>query len=237
MNIGKDGIVNETFKRVKHLQNGGIIIECHNEKQHKKLGKVFENQNKFQTKSFNNTEPTLMISGIEKGYQPEEFIKELIEDNPQIKDIFGEDVITKIKYVTKKECRNKYKENWVLQTKPDIFKWLLKNENLCFDLMKAYVYEYTNLAMCFKCCYFGHVAKYCKGTVCCYKCGKEHESNQCPGDNPLDCVNCKRMKLEDRIHSARDPKCPAYLHKLEKYRQNTDFGESETNKNVFLERK
>ena len=174
-----------------------------------------------------------MISGIAKGYSPEEFIKVLIEDNPQIKNIFG-DVFKKIKFVTKKECRNKNKENWVLQTKPEIFKWFLKNENLCFDLTRAYVCEYTNLAMCYRCCYFGHVAKYCNGILCCFKCGEEHEGNHCPEDSPLDCPNCKRMKLNDRIHSARDHKCPVYLQKLEKYRQNTDFGGSSDTPETFL---
>ena len=106
----------------------------------------------------------LMINGIEKGYMPEDFIEEFIKDNPVIKHAFGKDVSTKLKFVTKRMCRNKNKENWIFQTNPELFKWLIKNENLTFDLTRAYIQEYTNLAMCFKCCYFGHVAKYCQGT-------------------------------------------------------------------------
>lgn len=232
-NLNKNGDFNETFKSVKQLQSGGVRVECHTESQQKMLQKVLNKNGNFEMREIDNTDPMIMITGIETGYESENFINELIKDNPQMKEVFGDNVSNKMKFITKKECRNKNRENWVFQTNPEIFKWLIKNENLSFDLTKAYVKEYTNLAMCFKCCFFGHVAKYCKGEVCCHKCGGKHEGRQCSEGTIWDCPNCKRLKLKDRIHTARDQKCPAYLQKLEKHRQNTNYGSSRQDKSFL----
>lgn len=211
----------ETFKNVRHLQSGGIILECYNYGQQKKLQDIIKTQKNLHTKELQNTDPMILITGIEKGYEPETFIKEFINDNPQITDIFGQNLEDKIKFITKKTCRNTKKENWILQTPPDIFKWIIRNDNLRFDLTKAYIQEYVNLAMCFNCCNFGHIAKYCKADPCCHKCGGEHNSREC--SKPLDCPNCKRLNLSDRIHSARDQKCPAFVQKIQKQREYVNF--------------
>lgn len=210
--LNANGDFNEAFKNIRQLKNGAIIVECHTESQQINLQNALKKHNEFQIKKTENTDPMLLVTGIEKGYSPETFIKEFLIDNPQIKVVFGEDVGNKIRYIAKRECRNKNKENWVLQTNPEIFKWIIKNDNLIFDLTKLYVREYTNLAMCFNCCLFGHVAKYCRNEVC---------------------PNCKRQKLKDRIHTARDPKCPAYLQKLHRLRQKTNY---ESESNHFLEK-
>lgn len=200
---------------------------CHNEDQQQRLQDALRKQGNFDTKELHNTNPMLMITGINLGYEADHFIHEFIEDNPTIKDIFGHDVEKKIKFVAKKSCKNIIKENWILQTEPDIFKWLIRNENLTFDLTKAYIQEYINLSMCFKCCNFGHVLKYCKADLCCFKCGAKHEPNQCPENAPLDCPNCKRLNLDDRMHTARDLKCPAYLQKIQRQREYVNFTTSE----------
>lgn len=213
----------ESFKNVRRLQSGKVIVECHTEDQQRRLQGLLNTQGNLQTIEFQNNNPMLMITGIDAGYKPEDFVDEFIRDNPQIKVVFGEEAKTKIKFIFKKTCRNKYRENWILQTTPDIFKWLIRNENLTFDLTKAYVQEYINLTMCYKCSNFGHVAKNCKGEPCCYNCGDKHDSHQCSKSNPLNCPNCKRLNLSQRTHSARDPKCPAFLRKVQKQREYTNF--------------
>lgn len=67
------------------------------------------------------------------------YIKTRSKQNPDFKISFGENVREKIKYVTKKQCRKKEKENWILQLPPPIFKWVIKNENISFDLLKVFV--------------------------------------------------------------------------------------------------
>nr|CAI5831225.1 unnamed protein product [Callosobruchus analis] len=122
-----------------------------------------------------------------------------------------------IKVIAKKQCRNPTKENWILQAKPDIAKWFLKKQLVNFDLLMVHVEEHINLAVCFKCCGFGHVAKYCKQDECCHRCAGCHSAKECKEES-LKCVNCQKMKYTDIAHSARDiedfledhPECVAF---------------------------
>lgn len=216
----------ETFKNIRQLQNGNVIIECQDKRQQEQLHGLMKNQSDLQVKELTNTDPMIMITGIDAGYKPADFVKEFVEDNHQMKDVFGDAVEHKFKFIAKKFCINKQKENWILQTPPDLFKWLIRNEGLTFDLTKAYIQEYINLAICFKCCSFGHVAKYCKGELCCHKCGNSHEPQQCP--NTLDCPNRKKSNFSDRSHSARDKNCPAFQRKLKRQREYTNFNTTDT---------
>lgn len=169
-----------TFKRVKQLPTGSIIIECQNASQQEKLKTSLASFDKnIEIKTISNTDPMIMVTGILKGYTPEFFIKEFVNENPDMTVTFGSDVANHFKFITKRDCKNKTKENWIFQTPPDTFKWLIRNNNLTFDLCPAYVQEYTNVALCFKCCLFGHVAKYCTSNECCHKCGEAHRYTKC----------------------------------------------------------
>ena len=234
LNLNKAGSFTETFKSVRQLQSGGVILECHNETQQRKLKETLEKQDNFQLRELQNTDPMLMITGIDKGYNPEKFVEELIEQNPQIKESFGNDIGSKIKVITKKECRNNKKENWILQTSPEVFRWLIRSDNISFDLMKAYIQEYNNIVMCYKCCYYGHVGKYCKGEVCCHKCSEKHEGKLCSENTPLNCPNCKRLNLKERRYNVKDPKCPAFLQKLKRQRLHTNYDPNIKEREAFL---
>nr|CAI5856807.1 unnamed protein product [Callosobruchus analis] len=101
------------------------------------------------------------------------------------------------------------KENWILQAKHDNAKWFLKKQLVNFDLLKVHVEEHINLAICFNCCSYGHVAKYCKQNECCHRCASCHSAKECKEES-LKCVNCQEMKYNDIAHSARDVNCPVY---------------------------
>lgn len=210
-----------SFKRVKHLQNGAVIIECQNAIQQQKLDDSLMNK-EIEIKHISNNDPMIMITGIFKGFSDKEFIKEFIAENPEITDTFGLKAVDLFKFVTKRECRNKSKENWILQTPPQLFKWLIKNNNLTFDLSPVYVQEYTNVALCFKCCLFGHVSKYCTAKECCYKCGEAHNVTECTA-TVNNCPNCSKLKLSDRNHTARNPNCPVFNQRIQRQQQLTNY--------------
>ncbi|CAH1106178.1 unnamed protein product [Psylliodes chrysocephalus] len=128
--------VNETIKSVNQLQSGGVIMQCNSADQQKKIKEALGSSGNFLIKENNDTDPMLMITGITKGYEPLEFINELVEQNSDIKISLGESVMSKIRFVTKKDCRNNRRENWILQMPPDIFKWFIQNEKISFDLTK-----------------------------------------------------------------------------------------------------
>lgn len=94
--------------------------------------------------------------------------------------------------------------------------------------MKIYVQEHLNLALCFNCAGFGHVAKYCGEKSCCHKCGAgDHEGTFCNAAT-LKCTNCVKMKYkaEDSRHSARDVKCPVYQKRLIGYKSQINYSDN-----------
>lgn len=151
-----------------------------------------------------------------------EFLEELQNLNCEIVDELGYSVADKIVIITKKQCRNPTKENWILQAPPQISKWFLKKGTIFFDLVRVYVQEYFNLAVCFKCCGYGHVAKYCSDNECCHKCGSQHPSKNCEVEE-LKCPNCSKLKLQDLNHSARSKICPVYLRKISRFKTNINY--------------
>ena len=164
----------------------------------------------------------IKITGIIKGHSPESFMEELILENSNITTTFGSDVKNKFRFITKKDCRNNRKENWIFQTTPEIFKFLMKSKNLTFDLCTIYIEEYTNISMCFKCCSYGHMAKHCTVQECCCKCSGAHDGRQCT-QTTLECPNCKKLGITNRGHSARNQLCPAYQQRIDKLRRYTNY--------------
>lgn len=141
-----------------------------------------ENDHKVKIKTSDLKNPMFVITGIYKGYSNDEFISELLRLNSDIEnDLNISNIDKQIKIVAKKNCRNATKENWILQAPPDITIWFLKRETVCFDLMRVYVQEHVNLAFCWNCCGFEHVAKHCKDKVYCYQCAEEHSGKDCTG--------------------------------------------------------
>lgn len=211
------------------MKSGAIVVESRNEMQQMKLKNTLENKTNIKVKENEQINPMFMVTGILKGYSNTEFVEELIRMNDEIETELNIDNIqNKIKVITKKTCRNPTKENWVLQAEPAIAKWFLKQETVNFDLMKVYVQEHFNLALCFKCCGFGHVAKYCNENLSCHKCGaNDHSGSDCQSME-LKCVNCLKMKYkaEESQHSARDMNCPVYQRKLKNYQCQINYLES-----------
>lgn len=218
----------ENFKSVKQTQSGSVIIECRDASQQQKLNENLAKSIKnVEMKNITSTDPMVMITGILKGFTPQDFIKEFIYENPSIIETFGDDVEDCFKFITKRDCRNNTKENWIYQTPPEIFKWLIRNNFLTLDMCPVYVKEYTNVALCFKCCLFGHVAKHCTTSECCHKCGGAHNPTRCT-TTIYDCPNCKRSNLTPRNHTARDPTCPVYIQRIHRLKQSTNYANSET---------
>lgn len=205
------------------MNNGVVVIESFDEEQQLKLKQAIETNDKIEVKITKNQNPMFIVTGILKGYSDEEFIEELERSKYEILDDLGVNIKDKIKVVTKRQCRNELKRNWILKAHSNITKWFLKKGTVFFDLMSVNVVEYFNLAICFKCSGFGHVAKYCRQeSCCCHKCGGAHEAKAC-NEEKYKCPNCTKMKLPELEHSARDQQCPVYKRRLENYKSSINY--------------
>lgn len=226
----KNKDIGGALKNIRPIKDGGIIIESHSKEQQEKLTKALVNNDNIKIKEIGRHKPRFMVTGIERGYEEKEFLSELIQQNPEVLNAAPEDEFTKMIVVAKKMCRNPLKENWIIEAPANIVKWFLKRQIINFDLVATYVQEYLPLAMCFKCCGFGHVAKYCVKEDICFKCSKKHSSKTCE-ETEYQCVNCCLMRYTETKHNARDWDCPVYKKKLERTRQYVSYN---TNEN-FLE--
>lgn len=216
-----------SLKNVKHLKTGALVLESHDEEQQKKLKNVLGGKTNVLMREQINMDPMFMVTGISKGIEDQDFLEDIVRLNDEIETELGYSIKSKIKVITKKQCRNQFKENWILQAPPDISKCFLKRQTINFDLVKVHVQEHFNLAMCFNCSGFGHVAKHCKDKQCCHKCGGEHRSKDCTTES-LRCPNCIKMKYDQDLchHSARDNKCPVFIRRLNQYQGQINYTSS-----------
>lgn len=127
-----------------------------------------------------------MISGLSKGMEENEIISKVI------RGLSDEIIIKKeeFKIIKRFQCRNIWKENVIVKTNIENFKYLVKKGKVEIDCMMYYVEEYLSLAMCFNCCKYGHVSKYCKEKSKCHLCAGDHNSNNC-NSNIKKCIVLK----------------------------------------------
>ena len=137
--------VGKRFKSIKQTKNGAVIIESFDEQQQEKLKNIIQKKENITIKESQSNNPMFMLTGINKGFSDSEFLIELETLNNEIVAELGYSISDKIKVITKKQCRNPRKENWILQASPNIAKWFLKKETVYFDLVKVYVEEYLIL--------------------------------------------------------------------------------------------
>ena len=80
--------------------------------------------------------------------------------------------------------------------------------------LKPYVDKPRRCAYCQR---YGHIARFCKDKFkqkqMCGGCAKEHEEGYvCKvSKDDVQCINCKRAKLEDLNHEVGEPKCPIFI--------------------------
>ncbi|CAF1047759.1 unnamed protein product [Didymodactylos carnosus] len=86
----------------------------------------------------------------------------------------------------------------------------LKIDNLHYDPEPAK--PNTQPVQCYKCCKFGHPAKYCKNVEICNKCSGSHAANICTSTD-VKCINC------DEQHMATSKQCKEYLRNKEKIKK------------------
>ncbi|KAJ3660049.1 hypothetical protein Zmor_011704 [Zophobas morio] len=194
-----------TTKAIIPLRTGGILIESYSDQQRKKIGDILSR--------------VLQLSGVEKGYDDKELLAEMYNQNACFNETMSESVwYESVKLLAKRECRNKNKENILVQVKPRIYKLIMSlGGKVILDLLSVFVEEHLRVAVCHKCSQFGHVQKYCseRNGKMCLRCSGEHALSECTVEFK-NCPNCKRYSGLDNIrHGANDQECPFYQKRLQ----------------------
>lgn len=153
----------EVIKKIIQTRTGAVIMETSGGKGTKNLNKKLKETGQFVIKTVDRQNPRIIIERVQKGYTREnvkeilflenEELTEKIDDKEQI-----EIVINKPGgYAT---------EDWIVKLRPEIFRRVMKKGYLIFDLVKKEIREHVDVAICYNCCAFGHVSKYCKKRSC-----------------------------------------------------------------------
>lgn len=92
------------------------------------------------------------------------------------------------------------------------------------DLVEIRVEERVHVPICFRCCAFGHIAKFCRAALAtCSECGETgHERKDCSSQEKR-CYNCRRFLGVVSGHSAMDPTCPCVIKKREQQKAKINY--------------
>lgn len=219
--------VGGAFKAATKLRNGDVILESHSEEQRESLQKFLEGKEAtLEAQKIENSDPKVLITGVESWHELEDLKETLAKQNPQITIPYGgtNEVVQDLRFVAKRRCRNPQRNNWVFQVPPALYKLLMKTGEVIIDFIKVRVERELDITRCFKCNRFGHVAKHCRETgETCPRCGKQHKVRECESAM-FDCVNCLRAGLTDRRHAASDKACPVLIRRSRLAESRTNYG-------------
>lgn len=217
--------ISEGVREVIKKQSGTVIIKLKSKQDKDKIEELVEGDKNLEIIVPKQYRPKFTITGVTTGYSEEQLKELILQENEEIMKSYKSALEHGTTLIRRTRCRNPNKENWIFETEPHFFRYLMSKAKIYCDMMVLYVNEIVDVAICFRCAKFGHIAKYCKEQhETCHKCGGAHEGKECPEEAKLNCPNCRTKGLEPREHTARDRNCPVYQQKLRQYRNRIDYG-------------
>lgn len=118
-----------------HLKSGKVILEGNTRAQNEAIKTALTGVPGIKVKELANQNPTVVLTGVEKCYDEQGIIREIYKQNEQIRMLCTtvKEWQESIKYLTRKECRNKDKENWVFQVTPKLYSFLEREGRVVLD--------------------------------------------------------------------------------------------------------
>ena len=223
-NLNIDDIGGPT-RAIIPLKRGGVLIESYNDGQRRKIGELLKRDNRIEYREVKNVEPVLQLSSVEKGYTDPELIDEIHKQNPFLMNTIGiEGWRAGTKILSRRDCRNRNKQNILIQVRPLFLKAIESNNGkIILDLLSIFAEERLRVAVCHRCAQYGHVQKYC--VTKCPKCAGNHLLSDC-SSNIKKCPNCARYgNLDNEPHAATDVECPFYRKRLEIRRRKVKYSD------------
>lgn len=212
---------NFPIRNIRESSNGGVLIECVDGTDTGKFLKdaVTKLGNGYKIKTSTGRCPKVKIIGFMQDLTNEKIMDSLTKQNTEI---FADCSKPKIvhRFKTKKSFGIK------LEVDGSLFKRMIDAGSVNIGWDTCFVYEALDVLRCFKCCGYHHLAKSCKNSKLCAKCGQAHE-NECESSTER-CVNCcnaaKRLKIDiDVAHSAFSKDCTVYRRKLDIERKKINY--------------
>jgi len=212
---------------LKSLRNGRIQIETGSKEEIEILTKDINEkcEGKLEAKVHTLRKPKLVIYNIPEDISVQNIEETMHAQNPELNLKMG-DINAKFQYRTRRNT-----QNLVIEVGPQTRKLLLQTK-IKLGWLICNVGDYLVANQCFNCSKYNHRHRECRGTVTCPLCAGSHSLKECTASpQNYKCINClnfnkhnKSANINDN-HSALDRNCPSLKAVLEKYKQNTDYGD------------
>lgn len=219
-------------KRMNLIRNG-VIIEAESDegienllanKALKKAGITAGKPTKKQ--------PVVMVYDVHSSLSDEELKEEIFERNMTESDIpkedFTNELVIKHKYKARDERRDDSKRNHVVaECSVRVRNWLRRKGRVYIGWESCRIKDYVEVARCYKCQRFGHVAKHCADKkLSCSQCSGEHDFKDCKRkqNEGAKCINCAREGRSDSKHPASWRGCPVYEKAVKRHNEQIDYG-------------
>lgn len=219
-------------KRLNLIRNG-VIIEAESESgieellksdALKKAGMTVEKPNKKK--------PVVMVYDINAALSDDEVKEEIFTRNMVESEISKEDFVKefvlKHKYEAKDQRRGDAKRKHVVaECSVRVRNWLRRKGRVFVGWESCRIKDYVEVARCYKCQRFGHVAKHCADKkLSCSHCSDEHDFKDCKkkGGEGAKCTNCTREGRNDAKHPASWRGCPVYEKAVKRHNEQIDYG-------------
>ncbi|XP_046673231.1 uncharacterized protein LOC124362614 [Homalodisca vitripennis] len=219
-------------RRLRMIRNG-VIIESESEEGVENLLKSDALKSAGMTvEKPTKKNPMVMVYDINPALSNEAVKAEIYKRNMHRSEIEEEDFNTeftvKHKYQEKTERRNEVKRNhMVAEYSVRVRNWLRRKGRVYIEWESCRIKDYVDLARCYKCQRFVHVAKFCTNDKpSCSHCAKEHVFKDCKNTKKEEarCANCSREDRLDARHPASWRGCPAYEKAVKRYNEQIDYG-------------
>jgi hypothetical protein len=211
----------------KSLKNGRIQIETGSKEEIEILTKYINEKCKgtLQAKILTLRRPKLVIYNVPEDISVENIEATMQVQNPELNLKTG-DINAKFLYRTRRNT-----QNLVMEVGPQT-RTLLLHTKIKLGWLICNVGDYLVTNQCYNCSKYNHRHRECRGTITCPLCTGNHSLKDCSVNSQnYKCINClnfnkqnKNANINDN-HSALDRNCPSLKAVLEKYKQNTDYGD------------
>lgn len=216
---------------------GGVMVEVGSAEE---AGKILNSQqlkdNGMTATKPKALKPIIMIYDVEKGKKDERML-EIFEKNLEGKGLTNQEFKAEfsVKHVfenrrrgrgeqTRRDGEETTKENWVVECSGRVRNLLRERDKIYIGWECCRVKDYVDVARCYKCQRYGHVAKVCLNKEVCSFCAGEHKFADCKAkDDQVQCVNCHTNR-DNSYHAATWKNCPTYKRQVERYFSRIDYG-------------
>lgn len=205
----------------KQVNKGGLLIECSSNESLEKLKQEVQEKlgRDYDVKETPMARPKVLIVGVnDDDIESELMLKNKLLKQNGLERFSVEDLKVIHTYLPKK--RRDGAKNVIVEVNIELYKQLMTKTKVFIGWSPCKVFEYLHVTRCYKCCKYGHVAKYCKAhDIVCPLCAGEHQISQCTSEKKK-CVNChyaaEILKIPniDYEHTVLDKNCPAYIRAL-----------------------